>query len=730
MLEDWDKERVFLLRGQRLPVSPAPTETMLCVARLPLGYTEHQFSALVAAYGSIRRSFLMISENTGESKGYGFVEYTTKEAALLAKNVLDGKLIDGWILCCDWLESSHTTFESLHSKCLYVDQLPKDFRDMGKFRKVFSSVVNPPYCQIALKNGCPQDWGLVEFNTSEDAETTQVTLNGYSLCGQNIRVSYYIPGVRAINLYLKLLNETGRKLKSAGLLPDPPAPAVFQQLQNLAKQNPVFAQNLQNIIWTQIQSLQNGIENGQAVPGSVSPGKGQLQGQPGSGHQSLLNNHQMLIALQNLIKQGSPPNSTSPGLIVVPQQMGPPPTTSQFHFGPSHIQEARKSISSTNGKNGFMEKNQTQKVPLLPRPGLGVSPPLGEAVPHSPFAGSPIDETLNISHPIPRHMPPQVSVPESNFWNGMLGQIPKQSPVGIQSLEPNMLVKNKCFDAASGPKSPLLNDKVNFAQHVPSAGSKISGHPSLVKGNNSMIGFSDNMPGDLQQTINTILSNAQNLNQLLGSLTNAIQTNSNTCTMIPSRPTNVQYINQTPSLIRGMTGPGPVSQQIDNAWPSQQVISVSSGQSTQPIMASPVPGTSMQANTPLLGSSSLAMAAKPIRFLDMKPSQLHQPSFQNNWNNGAFFNSNSTFSAPCGTPGQFGAYSTTNIVPNLWSHPGSPVLIASPPSGLVTPIGQKRKYNRLLPSPEPSPEGNYIGQHSQGLGGHYADSYFKRKKKN
>ncbi|KAE8619822.1 hypothetical protein XENTR_v10009987 [Xenopus tropicalis] len=55
----------------------------------------------------------------------------------------------------------------------------------------------------------------------------------------------------------------------------------------------------------------------------------------------------------------------------------------------------------------------------------------------------------------------------------------------------------------------------------------------------------------------------------------------------------------------------------------------------------------------------------------------------------------------------------------------------SPPSGNVfkTPIGaQKRGFSHLIPSPEPSPEGAYIGQHSQGLGGHYADSYLKRKR--
>ena len=84
----------------------------------------------------------------GESKGYGFVEYATKECALQAKNLLDKKEIDGWTLVCDWVDSCHVTFDSLHSKCLYVDCLPKDFRDMSEFRKIFSTIVNPPYCQV------------------------------------------------------------------------------------------------------------------------------------------------------------------------------------------------------------------------------------------------------------------------------------------------------------------------------------------------------------------------------------------------------------------------------------------------------------------------------------------------------------------------------------------------------------------------------------------------------
>ena len=62
--------------------------------------------------------------------------------------------------------------------------------------------------------------------------------------------------------------------------------------------------------------------------------------------------------------------------------------------------------------------------------------------------------------------------------------------------------------------------------------------------------------------------------------------------------------------------------------------------------------------------------------------------------------------------------------------PSSPVFSMSGTLGgsPVTPQGQKRKYHHLLPSPEPSPETDFIGQHSQGLGGHYAETYLKRKR--
>ena len=49
-------------------------------------------------------------------------------------------------------------------------------------------------------------------------------------------------------------------------------------------------------------------------------------------------------------------------------------------------------------------------------------------------------------------------------------------------------------------------------------------------------------------------------------------------------------------------------------------------------------------------------------------------------------------------------------------------------NGYQTPPHQnKRKIGHIPPSPEPSPEGGYIGQHSQGIGGHYQESYITKK---
>ncbi|XP_025084583.1 spidroin-1-like isoform X2 [Pomacea canaliculata] len=61
----------------------------------------------------------------------------------------------------------------------------------------------------------------------------------------------------------------------------------------------------------------------------------------------------------------------------------------------------------------------------------------------------------------------------------------------------------------------------------------------------------------------------------------------------------------------------------------------------------------------------------------------------------------------------------TDFSSTVGSGNGTGGLMPTPGSTPLMTAGSKRGYSHLLPKPEPSPEGDYIGQHSQGLGGHY-----------
>ena len=98
------------------------------------------------------------SSVAGKFKGYGLIQFVHKSSSIQARHVLDEQEVrGGHVIVCDWLKpvpkpaSNPVKPISLHSKCLYVDQLAEDYRDMGEFRRLFSKIVNPPYCQVSTR---------------------------------------------------------------------------------------------------------------------------------------------------------------------------------------------------------------------------------------------------------------------------------------------------------------------------------------------------------------------------------------------------------------------------------------------------------------------------------------------------------------------------------------------------------------------------------------------------
>jgi len=224
-------------------------EEWICVAKLPPDTDQQAFQHLLSDFGAVKDSFLQKSTKTGSFKGYGFACFHNKVAALQARHVLEGQEVGGHVVDCGWLKEGSHQLSDLDSKVLFVDQLPAGFRDLAQFRRLFSSIVNPPYCQIAQKNGVLQDWGLVEFNTAEQAESTMETLSNAMLDEIPIRIQYCIPNIHAINIYMSFVNNPmENRVEKKALMDDCPSKDVYHQLQSLSKHNPCFVQSLQSIM--------------------------------------------------------------------------------------------------------------------------------------------------------------------------------------------------------------------------------------------------------------------------------------------------------------------------------------------------------------------------------------------------------------------------------------------------------------------------------------------------
>ena len=65
VLETWPRSRQMTLRGEQVNVAPSLTQGLLCVARLPINFTEIDFNQLTSSVGNVTHCFLMRSETSG-----------------------------------------------------------------------------------------------------------------------------------------------------------------------------------------------------------------------------------------------------------------------------------------------------------------------------------------------------------------------------------------------------------------------------------------------------------------------------------------------------------------------------------------------------------------------------------------------------------------------------------------------------------------------------------------
>uniref|UniRef100_A0A672Z4K1 RRM domain-containing protein n=1 Tax=Sphaeramia orbicularis TaxID=375764 RepID=A0A672Z4K1_9TELE len=122
------------VRGRLINVTLQPTDSLLCVTNLPHTFTAQQFEELCL---------------TGQSKGYGFVEYMKKDSASRARSEAAGATGDRSLMV-QWMDVNQLSQEeNLHSKCLCVDRLPLDLCDSEELTQLFSETYKPVFCQVS-----------------------------------------------------------------------------------------------------------------------------------------------------------------------------------------------------------------------------------------------------------------------------------------------------------------------------------------------------------------------------------------------------------------------------------------------------------------------------------------------------------------------------------------------------------------------------------------------------
>ncbi|XP_053083665.1 ribonucleoprotein PTB-binding 2 isoform X2 [Pangasianodon hypophthalmus] len=225
------------VRGRDISVQLQPTDSLLCVTNLPHTFTGTQFQELVRSYGNIERSFLVYSELTGHSKGYGFVEYMKKDSASRARSELLGKVQGERLLMVQWSDVNQlSTAQHIHSKCLCVERLPVDFDSSEELAHIFSEHYKPVFCQLAQDEGSAvRGFAVVEYETAEQAEAVLLEMDRHLIQGQEIRLSLCSPGTSGRSTLAALIAAQGVMLSNKkGLLPEPNLAQLLNSMTNPA----------------------------------------------------------------------------------------------------------------------------------------------------------------------------------------------------------------------------------------------------------------------------------------------------------------------------------------------------------------------------------------------------------------------------------------------------------------------------------------------------------------
>ncbi|XP_072430156.1 ribonucleoprotein PTB-binding 2 isoform X1 [Chiloscyllium punctatum] len=690
---------------REISVQLQPTDSLLCITQLPLSYTQQQFEELVRLYGNVERCFLVYNETTGHSKGYGFVEYMKKDSAARAKSELMGKQLGPCTLYVQWTDADHLSADFLHSKCLCIDKIPHDYKDTTELTELFSQMFKPVFCQLAQASGSHPSFAVVEYETADQAELVQRSTDGIFFGGSQARVSFCAPGPQGRSTLAALIAAQRLLLNSRkGLLPEPNPLQILNSLGN-----PAALQLLLRPYLHGYAGKKNILGNTSNMPVLPNPALTAALLQINQTQNAVLGNGlfqnlmRMQAAQQMLVNKENPAINNKPGLLGDPSVLlqtalgrGP---TAMMNPGKGILADSPKGIPvpalpveftkvatqplvgtlSFQSNQKLLGQNTNEHKSMLEKPNVVIGPSsVSASMTQAHLQGIPNSFLSSLTSQQKAQTQPKVSMSNAVWTTTMSNQT---SLLGVPP--PDLKI----------PNNPYLN----FCNILPNL--------NLQVGNASKHNVGQQQTGVLESMLNPAISRAATAPEMLQTSTSQYAFDcypeyTSSCgeysqdAMQQWYQTYVPSHNSSEAFVAGCE-----KEQCEVSAPTFVQTSAA------PVEMFYNQHTSVNTNV----DYSMAVQVVPSYYAG---SQTYYP--------GSIQSGQTTKGSPCATSQQSLA-------------PGAGILgpapMGNPMSNVKSPVtGQKRASSYLLPSPEVSPDGGYVGQHSQGLGGHYADSYYKKKR--
>lgn len=190
--------------GSAAPADSEEKSTTIFVGHLSWNVDNDWLAKEFAEYGEVVSARVQMDRNTGKSRGFGFVEFTTSEAVDAAVAVANEKEIDGRTVNIDRSGARAPNPEkrakafgdtpSAPSSVLFVGNVSFDTTEDGLW-EVFGEYGDVKSVRLPTDRETqrPKGFGYVEFSDVETAKKAFEGAQGLDIGGRTIRLDYSQP---------------------------------------------------------------------------------------------------------------------------------------------------------------------------------------------------------------------------------------------------------------------------------------------------------------------------------------------------------------------------------------------------------------------------------------------------------------------------------------------------------------------------------------------------------